>query len=111
MSDVTKAPNGLQRLYRGLTTIDFVGRRRLSFTLSIVIIVVGLGSLSIRGFNLGIDFKGGDSWEVLAPNTSITTMSHAVENARLVYPTHRKAWIGHLRSDGGPQQPLGGESS
>ncbi|MHB2027251.1 MAG: protein translocase subunit SecF [Acidimicrobiales bacterium] len=78
------------RLYHGLTTVDFVGRRRTWFTISIVVIVVGLGSLGIRGFNLGIDFKGGSSWEVLAPNTSITAMTHAVEKVGLTSPTVEK---------------------
>jgi preprotein translocase subunit SecF len=59
------------RLYHGLTTVDFVGRRKIWFSVSLVIIVLGLGSLGIRGFNLGIDFKGGSSWEVLAPHTTV----------------------------------------
>jgi preprotein translocase subunit SecF len=78
------------RLYHGLTTVDFVGRRKIWFTVSLVIIVLGLGSLAIRGFNLGIDFKGGSSWEVLAPNSSITQMTHAVEGAGLSDPTVEK---------------------
>jgi preprotein translocase subunit SecF len=87
MSSEVKTPNPFQRLYRGLTTIDFVGRRRTWFTMSLVVILLGLGSLGIRGFNFGIDFKGGDSWEVLAPHTSIATMTHAVEGAGLTLPT------------------------
>ncbi|MCU1680153.1 MAG: Protein-export rane protein SecF [Amycolatopsis sp.] len=78
------------RLYHGLTTVDFVGRRRVWFTVSIVIIVLGLGSLVIRGFNLGIDFKGGSSWEVLAPNSSISQMTNAVKGAGLSNPTVEK---------------------
>jgi preprotein translocase subunit SecF len=78
------------RLYHGLTTVDFVGRRKIWFTVSIVIIVLGIGSLAIRGFNLGIDFKGGSSWEVLAPNSSITKMTNAVESAGLSNPTVEK---------------------
>ncbi len=78
------------RLYHGLTTVDFVGRRKIWFTVSIAIIVIGLGSLAIRGFNLGIDFKGGSSWEVLAPNTSITGMTNAVEAAGLTNPVVEK---------------------
>jgi preprotein translocase subunit SecF len=74
------------RLYHGLTTVDFVGRRKTWFSVSLAIIVLGLGSLGIRGFNFGIDFKGGSSWEVLAPNTSITAMTHAVESAGLTNP-------------------------
>jgi preprotein translocase subunit SecF len=75
------------RLYRGLTTIDFVGRRKIWFSVSLVIILVGLGSLSIRGFNLGIDFKGGSSWEVQSSHSSISAMTTAVERAGLSNPT------------------------
>ena len=90
MSDVTKTPGRFGRVYRGLTTVDFVGRRKLWFTISIAIILVGIGSLSIRGFNLGIDFKGGSSWEVLAPNTSIGAVTHSVEKAGLSKPIVEK---------------------
>ena len=82
-----KKLNPLVRLYRGLTTIDFVGRRKVWFTISLVIIVLGIGSLGIRGFNFGIDFKGGDSWEVLAPHSSVSAMTKAVEKAGLTLPT------------------------
>ncbi|NNN00754.1 MAG: protein translocase subunit SecF [Acidimicrobiaceae bacterium] len=90
MTDEAKSPNAFSRLYQGLTTIDFVGRRKTWFTISAVVIVVGLGSLAIRGFNLGIDFKGGSSWEVLAPNTTISAVTHSVENAGLNSPTVQK---------------------
>ena len=85
-----KAPGHFGRLYQGLTTIDFVGRKKTWFTISIIIIVIGLGSLAIRGFNLGIDFKGGSSWEVLAPHTSIQAMTTAVDNAGLTNPIVQK---------------------
>ena len=85
-----KAPGHFGRLYQGLTTIDFVGRKRTWFTISIIIIVIGLGSLAIRGFNLGIDFKGGSSWEVLAPHTSIQAMTTAVDHAGLTNPIVQK---------------------
>ena len=90
MSDVTKVPGHFGRLYQGLTTIDFVGRRRTWFTISIILIVVGLGSLGVRGFNLGIDFKGGSSWEVLAPHATIGSITSAVEKAGLSQPIVEK---------------------
>ena len=86
----TKTPGHFGRLYQGLTTIDFVGRRRTWFTMSLIVIVVGLGSLGVRGFNLGIDFKGGSSWEVLAPHSSIPAMTSAVQKAGLIAPTIEK---------------------
>jgi preprotein translocase subunit SecF len=78
------------RLYHGLTRVDFVGRRKIWFSVSLVIIVLGLGSLGIRGFNFGIDFKGGNSWTVLAPHTTVAKMTTAVENAGLPDPDVEK---------------------
>ena len=57
---------GLGRLYRGETTFDFIGRRMIGFAISIIIIVLGAGSLLIQGLELGIDFRGGVAWEVPA---------------------------------------------
>src|SRR5487761_1933867 len=93
MSDATapeRTPGRIGRLYRGLTTVDFVGRRKTWFTMSMIVIVVGLGSLGVRGFNLGIDFKGGSSWEVLAPHASISSIPSAVESAGLRLPIVEK---------------------
>jgi preprotein translocase subunit SecF len=45
---------------RGIKTdIDFLGARRLTATLSAVLIVVSIGALITRGLNFGIDFTGG----------------------------------------------------
>ena len=57
---------GLGRLYRGETTFDFIGRRMIGFAISIVVIVLGAGSLLIQSLELGIDFRGGVAWEVPA---------------------------------------------
>jgi len=57
--------NGLWgRLYRGETSFDFYGRRRIGFGLSLLLIVITLVSLLGRGLNLGIDFEGGVAWQV-----------------------------------------------
>jgi preprotein translocase subunit SecF len=90
MSRESGTPGRFGRLYQGLTTIDFVGRKRTWFTISIIIIAIGIASLGIRGFNLGIDFKGGSSWEMNAPNTSISAVTTAVQNAGLSQPTVEK---------------------
>ena len=90
MSNETKQYGRFGRLYHGLTTINFVGRKKVWFTISTVIIVLGIGSLSVRGFNLGIDFRGGSSFEILAPHTSVASMTTAVTNAGLINPTVTK---------------------
>jgi preprotein translocase subunit SecF len=89
-----KVPGHFGRLYQGLTTIDFVGRKKTWFTISVIIIVIGLGSLAIRGFNLGIDFKGGSSWTVQSSHTSIQAVTTAVNNAGLSSPIVEKLGSG-----------------
>jgi SecD/SecF fusion protein len=39
--------------------VDFIGKRRLWFTISGVVVAIAIVALGIRGLNLGIDFKGG----------------------------------------------------
>jgi preprotein translocase subunit SecF len=85
-----KTPGRLGRIYQGRTSVDFVGRKRTWFTVSLVVIVLGLGSLGIRGFNLGIDFKGGSSWEVQSTHTSISAITSAATKAGLTVPTVEK---------------------
>ncbi|MEM8745718.1 MAG: protein translocase subunit SecF [Actinomycetota bacterium] len=63
------AATPLGRLFRGQTAIDFYGRRRIGLVVAIVIIVVTVGSLIGRGLNLGLDFVGGQAWDVPASET------------------------------------------
>jgi preprotein translocase SecF subunit len=41
------------------TNIDFLSIRRYTYTASALVIIVGLVSLAIKGFDYGIDFRGG----------------------------------------------------
>lgn len=43
---------------------DFMGTRRIAAAISIVLLVVSLGSLVVRGLNFGLDFTGGAQIEV-----------------------------------------------
>ena len=54
----------MTRLYRNETDFDFVGRKRIGFTISTVLLVLSVGSLLVRGLNLGVDFEGGTVIEV-----------------------------------------------
>ena len=83
-----KRPNAFIRLYRGETSFDFVGRRRTWYLISGIVIVLGLVSMGTRGFNFGIDFKGGQSWEVQAASANITsaTVQSAMQSAGVSQP-------------------------
>ena len=71
---------GFGRLFRGETDINFIGKSRRWFTISAVVILVGLASLVIRGLNFGIDFKGGVSWEVPSATLSISQVKSAISS-------------------------------
>jgi preprotein translocase subunit SecF len=49
----------LSRLYTGTGAFEVVGRRRLWYAISGVIVAVAVLSILLRGFTFGIDFKGG----------------------------------------------------
>ncbi|MEM8618326.1 MAG: protein translocase subunit SecF [Actinomycetota bacterium] len=63
------APTGLGRLYRGQTAVDFYGRRRIGLIVAVIAVVLTVGSLLLQGLNLGLDFEGGDAWDVPASET------------------------------------------
>ncbi len=64
-----------RRLYRGETRIDFIGSRKRWYLASLILIVLCVFSMVFRGFNVGIDFKGGTQFQIKAINSSITTKS------------------------------------
>jgi preprotein translocase subunit SecF len=43
----------------GKTNIDFMGKRKIFYTISLSVILAGIISISIKGLNLGLDFTGG----------------------------------------------------
>lgn len=77
----------LRRIYRGETNARFVSRYKVWFSISLVIIAAGLLSLGVRGFNFGIDFKGGSSWSTLANGATVAQVQSAVTSAGLVDPS------------------------
>ena len=46
------------------TNIDFIGKRKIFYAISIAITVIGIASLIIRGLNPGIDFTGGRTYVI-----------------------------------------------
>ncbi len=51
------------------THIDFMGKRKIFYAVSIAITIIGIASLFVRGLNQGIDFTGGRSYIVRFDNS------------------------------------------
>jgi SecD/SecF fusion protein len=47
--------------------VDFIGKTKLWFAISGVVLAIGIGSLALQGLNLGIDFKGGSQISFKTP--------------------------------------------
>jgi len=52
------------------THINFLGLRKPAMALSLLLIVIAIGSIAVRGFNFGIDFTGGTILEVGYPQNA-----------------------------------------
>ncbi|RAW02791.1 protein translocase subunit SecDF [Pseudochryseolinea flava] len=52
-----------KNLFRSIN-INFIGNRKIYYTISSAIIVAGIALVSIQGFNFGVDFKGGRTYVV-----------------------------------------------
>jgi preprotein translocase subunit SecF len=59
------------RLYRGEVSVDFVGRQRMWYTISGIILLVCIVALVVRGLNFSVEFKGGSIFQF--PATSSTS--------------------------------------
>jgi SecD/SecF fusion protein len=52
-----------KNLFRSIN-INFIGNRKIYYTLSLTIIIAGMSMLAVKGLNYGVDFKGGRTYIV-----------------------------------------------
>src|SRR5215470_14251482 len=69
------------RLYRGEVSIEFVGRQRLWYTISGVILAVSVIALAVFGLNFSVDFKGGSVFQFPAGTATISQVRSTVSGA------------------------------
>ena len=80
------------RLYRGEVSFDFVGRQKLWYSISGLILVLALVGLFARGLNFSVDFKGGSVIQFPATSsTSLSQVQNAVSDDRRRPGRHRPA--------------------
>ena len=69
------------RLYRGETSFNFIGKRKIWYSFSGLLILASAATLFTQGLHLGIEFKGGSSFTVTSPSASVTSAESAVTDA------------------------------
>jgi len=71
----------LSRLYRGETNFDLIGQRKRWYLASAILLLICLASIAFRGFNVGIEFAGGNQYLLeVKPGTSLSEVRAAVQD-------------------------------
>ena len=73
-----------QNLYEGHISFNFVGRRKLWYSISVLIVALAAVGFLVRGFNMGVEFKGGVEFTAKvakADSKTVDTMTQAVVDA------------------------------
>jgi preprotein translocase subunit SecF len=85
------AGSGLaNRLYNGEAGLNVVGRRKMWFLIAAVAVLISIGSFVFNGFSLGIEFAGGNKFQVPASVGTQAKASDAFERALSVLPANSK---------------------
>jgi preprotein translocase subunit SecF len=83
------------RLYRGDVSVNFVGRRRLWYGISGLILLISLGSLLVRHLDLSVEFKGGAVFSVSnASSATVSQVQKAVTDGGVTNAVVQEVGIG-----------------
>ena len=68
-----------QKLYTGRVSFDFVGRRRLWYSISALIVVLATSGVLVNGINQGVEFRGGVEFtaEIQPTDSNVDKMREA----------------------------------
>jgi len=69
------------RLYKGEANLNIVGRRKLWFMIAGGLVLVSVLALTVIGFTLGIEFKGGNEFQVPVKVGTLAEVEQAVDEA------------------------------
>lgn len=82
----------MRRLRRGDFHFNIIGRWKLWFVVTGVVVVLSGASIGLRGINAGLEFRGGSAFQVQATTSqlSVAQMRGAVQRAGISEPTVQK---------------------
>src|SRR2546421_7253403 len=88
-----------RRLYRGETNIDFIGQRKKWYLASGILIAICVLAMVFRGFLFGIEFSGGDQYQIpVKPGTTVAQVRSWVESTGVAVPSAQPAGTGSGQS-------------
>ena len=70
-------------LYTGKRSIDFVGRQKTWYTVSLILLALAAAGLFGRGLNIGLEFRGGSEFQV----ASVTNFNNFEARAKAAVGT------------------------
>lgn len=68
----------ISRIYRGEISADIVGKPKIWYSISGLLLVLSIAGLIIQGLNIGVEFKGGSVFTFKAPGHSIEQVRGSV---------------------------------
>ena len=71
----------LSRLYTGTGAFEVIGRRRLWYGISGLIVGIAIASILIRGFTFGVDFKGGTTMSFQRGDATVSQVEQVFREA------------------------------
>jgi preprotein translocase subunit SecF len=75
MSRITALTSGL---YSGDVSFDFVGRRKVWYIVSTVLLVISIGAIAVNGLKWGVEFSGGAVFTLKSETCTVETARDAV---------------------------------
>ena len=69
------------RLYRGESSVDFIGKRRRWYALSGLVLILSAVALGVQGLHLGIEFKGGSEFTITKAGATIAQANDVLKSA------------------------------
>lgn len=94
--------------FKRVPNIDFMGNRRITYAISVLLMIASFVLLAVRGLNLGIDFTGGVVAEVTYPTAADVDQARAAL-AQAGFPDARVQTYGSSRDLSVRVQPKEGE--
>ncbi len=71
------------RLYRGETEFKIIGKRKRFYVIATVLVLISLTSMIFRGFNLGVEFKGGATFQWPSNSASVEDARSLFDDLKL----------------------------